>query len=268
MEFNEVYVVEGNGPSHKVHVLTSRQPSLIRDHEQGIRRSEIYFCRTNGVPESEYEAIIAGFERIINETGRTLTLKNFGAYTLNNDPYGSPDWYQTSALTRRDKGFGTQVSAAALDELLRNEPFQKQNPHYDVMIVDRDLTTMLDDTKNNFIFGYGPYPNNIISVKRFMRWFKDPALRQVCLAVIGAHEFGHNLELVRRSYDLDHGELREGHCSGRAGPCVMEQTQVEGRRTIDEQARLLVEQEHWLCDSCIEEIYFRKEALQKRGISW
>ena len=268
MEYRQVHVVAGRNPGESIYVSSNQQPSLLQDRLKNIVRNEIYFCKTSGVPDKEYKAIISGFKKMIAEAGRRLIMKDFGYYESNQGAYGSPDWYQNNALTNRNNGFGTQISSTAIDDLLRNEPFQRKNPHYDVMIVDRDLTTTMNDAANNFVFGYGPYPNNIISIKRFIHWFGDPTLRQICLATIGAHEFGHNLELVGRNYDEDHGELRDGHCAGRAGACIMEQVQVSGKRTMKEQAKLLIEKEHWLCNSCIEELYFRKESLQKRGVIW
>lgn len=238
------------------------------DHKSGIIRSDMYFCRTNKVPMPEYEALITGFQKIIKEAGRHITIHNYGNFNLGYDQYGSPDWYQQKALTRREKGLGVQASATELDSLLRSEPFQKQNPHFDAMIIDMDLTTDQNDPENNFIFGYGPYPNNIISVKRFMHWIKDPSLRQASLAILGAHEFGHNLDLVHRNFNTGAEGYKIGHCNGEKGPCLMEQVNVPDARSIDEQASLLIDRDTWLCHDCNDEIQFKSSELKKRGIYW
>lgn len=241
---------------------------IIRDFNSGILRSDLYFCRTSGVPEFEYRALLEGFQKIIREAGRNIKIHNFGSYSSGTGPYSSPDWYQQQALTSRNRGFGIQVSAVEIDRLLRSEPFQKENPHYDVMIVDKDLTTTLNDPQNNFIFGYGPHPNNIISVKRFIHWIKDPRLRRASLAILGAHEYGHNLDLVHRNFNTGEGGYKWGHCNGEEGPCLMEQVNVEGARDVDEQAKLIYPRENWLCPDCADEISYRQDELTKLGIPW
>jgi hypothetical protein len=171
-------------------------------------------------------------------------------------------------VKKRDRGFGIQISARKVDSLLRNEPFQKENPHFDVMIIGMDLTTGMNDPQNNFIFGYGPYPNNIVSVKRFMHWIKDPHLREAALAILGAHEFGHNLDLVSRNFNVGTEGYKAGHCNGDSGPCLMEQVNVPGARNIEAQARLIYSKSKWLCPDCSEEIEFKKDDLKRMGIHW
>lgn len=238
------------------------------DKNRGIVRKDIYFSRTSDVPTPEYEAVKSGFARIVSESGRSVGMKDFGCFRSGTGAYSSPDWYQEQAMTGRDRGFGLQVSAADLDALLRNEPYQRQNPHMDVLVVGKDMTTTMNNTDNNFIFGYGPYPNNIISVKRFLNWFKDPALRQKCISILSAHEFGHNLGLVRRNFNIGDERYKRGHCNGKVGPCLMEQVNVPGARNIDVQARLLWGRNKLLCPDCSDEVKFKKEFFQKIGAFW
>ena len=239
----------------------------MKDHRSGIIRSEMYFCRTTGVPLPEYEALLFGFQKIINETERNVTVRNFDNQSWGNGDYGSPDWYQNEALTSIDNGYGRQVSAFVLQKLLWEEPYQAENPHFDALIVDRDLIFCEGDG-GNFIFGYGPYPFNIISVNRFINWIKDSVLRQISLSIIGAHEFGHNLDLVNRSFNIGTEGLKAGHCNGENGPCLMEQMNVEGCRNVDEQARLIYNREKWLCIDCTAEIETKRNDLIKRSVHW
>jgi len=136
------------------------------------------------------------------------------------------------------------------------------------MIIDKDLRIREDDPQNNFIFGYGPFPNNIISVKRFIKWISDDQLRYKSLAVLGAHEFGHNLDLSHRNFNYGDEGYKYGHCNGENGPCLMEQVNVSNARSIDEQAKLLFDRNRWLCPDCLEEIEFKKQDLRRQGILW
>ncbi len=236
----------------------------ILDHQLGIVRTEVYCCRTNGVPVSEYKAIITGLEKIISETGTGIKLVDFGNYNLGNKPYGTPDWYQEQPTINRDRGFGRQVNATGMYTLLRREPFQQKHPHFDLMVIDKDLTMFPNVQDNNFVFGFGAYPNNIISVKRLMQTIRDPILRQKCLAVISAHEFGHNLDLVHRNFntETEDDDYRKSHCNGRKGLCLMEQFNVGGARNIEEQTKLLIEKYNWLCPDCADEIKVKKELFK------
>jgi len=233
----------------------------MMDHEQGIVRSEIYCCRTNGVPVPEYKAILFGLEKLISETGVSLKLVDHKNYNLGNIPFGNPDWYQQQALMSRDMGFGRQANATEIWALLRKEPFQEKNQHFDLIVIDQDLTMHPNVPDNNYIFGLGGFPNNIISVKRFLHTISDPLFRQQCLAVMGAHEFGHNLDLVHRKFNTGDvsNTYKKGHCDGEQGPCLMEQVNVPGTRTIQEQTKTILGRGNWLCPDCGDEINVKKE---------
>lgn len=242
---------------------------LLDDWEKSIARKDMYLCRTIGVQDNEYNAIKYGLQKVISETDKTIIIHDFGNYQIDGDEFNSPDWYQEKALTKRDRGFGRQVSASLIDSLLREEPFQKQNPHFDVLVIDKDLTTKMNDPENNFIFGYGPYPNNIMSIKRFLHWIQNNRLRYESLAVLAAHEFAHNLDLVGRNFNIGREGYKEGHCNAERGFCLMEQVNVDGARAIWEQAPLLFERENWLCPDCTEEISVKRKILtEKLGSFW
>lgn len=178
--------------------------------------------------------------RILEETGRQLVLKDYGVFHAGKGPYGSPEWYEHQALTTKNRGLGEQVSAIELDTLLRSEPYQKEHPHFDVFVLNRDLTTTQEDTTNNYIFGYGPYPNNIVSTTRFQLLMPTDSIRHAALQIIGAHEFGHTIALVHRDFNTGTQGYQLVHCIGEKGPCLMEQVNVPGCKTMEEQAKLLV----------------------------
>lgn len=239
------------------------------DQRDQIFRTELYCSQTAGVPEAEYAPILAGFHRLISEVRSVIQLVDFGnmAFAQEGD-FSSPEWYQNRATTKIDAGFGPQVSAVELDRLLRIEPFQRQRPHFDLMVIDRDLRTASNDFGNNFIFGYGPYPNNIISIRRFLRYIPDAPLRRLALSVLAAHELGHNFYLTRRNFNIGKNGYKFGHCNGESGPCLMEQVNVPETRDIQDQARIIAPRGRWLCPDCTEEIWLRSENVRSRIGFW
>jgi len=231
---------------------------------QPKQRNELFFSHTSGVEERESAAILAGIQKIIADVGSRIKVKNFGAFNLGNGPFENTDWYQTRALLQRQRGHGRQISDITLDLLLRDEPYQKQHPHLDVMAFDHDMTSGEPD--NNFVYGSARYPNYVMSVRRFRDRIKDQDLCQMALAVIAAHELGHNFGLVGRNFNWVN--KLGSHCNGGQGPCLMEQVDFPGCRTIENQTRSIIGRTRWLCEDCLEEAAFKKQHLNERGILW
>jgi hypothetical protein len=148
-----------------------------------------------------------------------------------------------------------------VDQLLRDEPYQSNNPHYDFFILDKDLTTW---DWNNFVFWYWPYPNNIISVVRFRDYIRDKALRLTSLSIWSAHEFAHNFDLVFRNFNTWTSWYHIWHCMWESWPCLMEQVDVWWK-TLKQQAKLLVDRENWLCPDCMDELNAKKNHFNSLG---
>jgi len=241
------------------------EPQVIQRPEP-TQRNVLYFSHTSGVEAQEATGILQGIRRVIQEVGSKIQVKNFGAFHVNDGPYGNSDWYQRQAQTNTNTGYGPQIDANRLDELLRTEPYQKHTPHMDAMAFDQDMTAIESGAKYNFIYGSARYPHYVMSVKRFRTRIKDPALRQIALSVIAAHELGHNFGLVGRNFNCIN---KLGlHCNGQCGPCLMEQVDVSGCRTIEAQTRAIVDRSRWLCNDCLEETNYKREDLEERGILW
>ena len=109
---------------------------------------------------------------------------------------------------------------------------------------------------------------NIISIVRFRHWIKDEKLRYASLAAMGAHEFGHNLDLVDRRINIGDGGYKEWHCNGEQGHCIMEQVNVEGCLSIEEHTKTLSGRKNLLCETCSEELVYRRFFLEQNGFRW
>lgn len=244
-----------------------KDEGIITDLKNQTNRNRMFVSSSSGVLNSEFESIIKGIEKIALEVSKTLRITPSGNFQFHNGDFGSADWYVRQAMTNVNHGFGPQVSANLLDQLLRAEPYQQQESHFDFFITAQDLRTRENDAQNNFIFGYGPYPNNILSVKRF-RDIQDPSLRYLSLAILAAHEFGHNLDLLCRNFNIGSDGYQAGHCLGEKGPCLMEQVNIAGCKSIEEQARILAHFDNWLCEDCLSEVSNKAEALRQNGYRW
>ena len=237
------------------------------EHElsQKIERTDMYLSCTSGVSESESDVVKDGVERFLSEIWSILQVQDFGSFNFGTHDYWSADWYQQRSLTNTNMWFGQQVCAQEIDILLRNEPYQKQKPHYDFFLVDKDLTIRHED--NTWMFGYWPYPNNIVSVSRFRGYIKDEALRLISLGILAAHEVWHNFDLVNRNFNtwiqgVNH-PYEVGHCLWESWPCLMQQVNIWWK-TIDQLSRELIDRECLLCPDCTEEIAMKKSYLDTK----
>lgn len=241
------------------------EPQVIQKPKP-VQRNVLYFSHATGVEAQEATGILQGIRRLIKEVGSKIQVKNFGAFHINDGPYGNTDWYQRQALLNRNMGYGQQIDFYKITELLSQEPYQEHTPHMDVMAFDHDLTTSRLEVSNNFIYGGANYPHYVMSVARFRGIIKDPGLRQAALSVIAAHELGHNFGLVGRNFNCVN---KIGlHCNGECGPCLMEQVDVPGCRTIEAQTRLIAYRTRWLCNDCLNEANFKKADFSSKGILW
>lgn len=202
-----------------------------------------------------------GIAMLLREAGMGIGVESLGHVRTAGRSRYSPDWYQSEACEA--VGVGHQVRARVMDSLMRASPRQANDPHYDIMLVDRDLRYDSGDGMN-FIFGLGDYPNNIISVAR-LREIRDTTTRDIALSILAAHEFAHVLGLVSRDRNMGRDGLEAHHCMGERGPCVMQQV-----FSVDDLARRVVDIAsvggRFLCDDCREELSILARLYRNHGI--
>ena len=205
------------------------------------------YIQVKDINKEEIEKIIENifnfYEKI---SSKNIKRKYVGNY-WNNGDFGSLEWYILKSLD------GSRVNANTFFELLNREPWQKQEPHYDLVIIDNPLYD--GHPENNFIFGYtemvfdkeGNKMNNngkvLISthhIKKFYRENWKIALQGILLHELG-HLFGlpnlknpHYISIPRTEYDL-----RVGHCNRK--DCIMEQINVPGCMDLLEKTKYLIE---------------------------
>ncbi len=204
-------------------------------------------------------------------SGISIPRKVFGSYFCKDD-YGSIDWYIKESTDYNPYAKKKQVNAANLFNLFGKEPWQEQNRHYELMVLNNDL--FVKNTR--FIFGltckkidfngklkddllceqiYGraenkvirerkPYISGIVqSAYRIKNWYGEewkPAFKTMIL-----HELGHFYGLAAESNPnmLKPGDRRTKnmldvwHCNNR--DCIMEQVNIAGRLDLLEKTKYL-----------------------------
>jgi predicted Zn-dependent protease len=166
---------------------------------------------SQGVDASEAEIAVASvreFLRVVYEVGHRVGLalpptaiRPFGTWYIPSVPKGSPysgtTWYVDASY---DAG-RQQVDGARFLELVRDEPWQKSNPHWDVAVIDRDLTEAESAAgrSRDFVLGTSvPELATVLSVYR-LRGLVRSEQRELALRRLVFHCFGEVLGLPSRS---------------------------------------------------------------------
>jgi predicted Zn-dependent protease len=188
---------------------------------------------TAGVSEAESEIVVdtvKSFLAVLYDAclkvgilpGST-TIRPFGTWVIPSMPSGSPysgtQWYIETSF---DRSLGQVVAPRFLD-LVRKEPWQIRSPHFDVAVIDLDLTDVPEKTVSqqdtDFVLASVlPGTATIISVHRLRR-LDDDARRRRALRRLIIHNVGHVIGLPAPDRKLDVEDSGgERHCTN---VCVM-----------------------------------------------
>jgi hypothetical protein len=167
-----------------------------------------------------------------------------------NQPYWGCQWYIDSSYDDELR----RVIAPAYLELVRREPWQRQEPHFDLALLDQDLTDF-PAAAARFVperYSLGAsFPGSVavMSVYR-LRLLADEAIRKLALERLVRHHLGHALGIpgFERRGNVARLGL-ETHCTER---CVMRHA-----GTVQELAMLAVEESEsgWpYCPACTRDL--------------
>lgn len=223
---------------------------------------------SQGVDPKEAELAVSAvrdFLRTVYAVGSGVGLavpptavRPFGTWYIPSIPRGSPywgtGWYVDSSYDVQRQ----QVVGSRFLELVRDEPWQKQNPHWDVAVIDRDLVDR-SESSEFCLAATIPELATVLSVHR-VRGLVRQDQRQLALRRLVLHHFGQVLGLLpgtRQDNVEVVGDRR--YCRDR---CLMR------RATTIEQVVRFAEQEGkdhvHLCDRCRHDLVSR---LATRGLS-
>jgi hypothetical protein len=183
---------------------------------RGAAMKSISIMWAEGVTEAEAATVVNTVKQVVQvmydlcfKAGVGLSptaIRPFGTWVMPSipagDPYSGTHWYiQTAYDQARD-----QVLAPRFLELVKQEPWQIANPHFDVAVLDLDLT----EGSGSVLGSVLPGTATVISVHR-LRAIQPQEQRLRALRRLVVHNFGHVLEIPRD------GRLGGGRGGGRGG---------------------------------------------------
>jgi len=228
--------------------LTPEQEVLNREmtRRQELRSNylvPIYFMHTKNVPSAEAQAALAGVTDALLASGQNRKIVNFGSQAFGQGPYLNPEWYVEETLKKQKlqkvAGYGQQLIANNVMQHFYQEPWQKQ-PHWEVFVLNRDLTAWGRDGLLNYIFGLtnSEFAASIQSITRIMSEIPTEDLRKAMIRRLLRHEVGHMFKLPhsnRPNIEIKLGLHCTNICTMRQGMSITEwakQTIEEAKRGI------------------------------------
>jgi len=166
-------------------------------------------------------------------------------------PYWGTQWY----IEESYESDVAQVIGPTFLELVRREPWQLANPHYDLALLDDDLTDfplpLARLRPDHYAMGTSlPGMSAVLSVYR-LREIADERLCNLALGRLVRHNLGHVLGVPDPTREANKVRFGlETHCTNR---CVMRHA-----ATVDDLARLAIEEADlgWpFCAQCTSELY-------------
>lgn len=172
---------------------------------------------SQGVDPAEAQLVVSAvreFLRLVYGIGHSVGLavpptaiRPFGTWYIPSVPQGSPYWGTTWYVESSYDSLRKQVVGRRFLDLVRDEPWQKSNPHWDVAVIDRDLIDgpieTVDDRRGEFVLGTSvPELAAVLSVYR-LRGLVRAEQRELALRRLVFHHFGQVLGLPSRSRHED-----------------------------------------------------------------
>ncbi|HHX64693.1 MAG TPA: hypothetical protein GX702_07385 [Chloroflexi bacterium] len=165
-------------------------------------------------------------------------------------PYSGSQWYVEASYDTDLQ----RVIAPTFLELVRREPWQVADPHFDLALLDEDLTDfpapVARFVPDHYSLGSSfPGTTAVMSVYR-VRMLSDDYVRELALARLVRHHLGHVLAVpdFGRETNVERMGL-ETHCTNM---CVM-----RNATTVEELASMAIEESEmgWpFCDQCTRDL--------------
>ena len=140
----------------------------ISEKDLDINRMELCCSRTRRVPKIAEIMVMKGIKRIITEIRSDVSVFR--------RPTAYADTIQQQALINRERALGQQASFKKAYEAIRTSPEQRRDPHFGVVIFDRDMA-IDEDTQVPYVYGAGHYPHIILSIRRFVHKIRNSTQR-------------------------------------------------------------------------------------------
>ena len=224
----------------------------------------LYIMWTEGVDEDEARLAIGAAQEVFkvlygvcHKRGFTpfpITIRAYGTWVVpslrRGTPYWGTRWYVDNSYSPLSK----QVIGPKFLEIIRQEPWQRSGPHYDMAIIEQDLAAeeIISPSAGEkpFILSYVlPGVGAVLSVLR-LRFVLNEERRFLALRRLVAHNLGHVIGAPSKSRETNvEVSFGERHCTN---VCLMRHTSG-----VEELVRLAAKE--WegnisFCEECQEDL--------------
>ena len=207
----------------------------------------------NNLDDIERSAIRDAAETLVR-LGFNQKIRIFGSQKWSEGNYSSAEWYLDHAEKIRRPDGSIQINASSINDLMSGEPWQRSDPHIDIMITSRDLTARSGTGYLNFCFGAARGRFITSSIARYRNLFDGD--RYLATKAVILHELGHvfNLAGIHRT---NTEENLGPHCTN--PKCIMRQG-LNVPIWVNH-ARESAATNQWYCPQCLED--FKNYLKQK-----
>jgi predicted Zn-dependent protease len=182
----------------------------------------VFLMHEEGLPEDELSAVLKGISLVLNfaKVSEKIKIENLRVWRQPNwatgailSAWNSVDWYLGQAKIASERE--GQIHGGFLLNLLCQEPWQKTRPHYDIVVLHRDIYSH----DCNFAIGLAIQGvATVISTYRFRKL--DPRTKYECIVTETMHEVGHVFGLIPDDRAEKVEESLGRHCTN---TCIMRQ---------------------------------------------
>ena len=219
---------------------------------------------SEGVAEEESETLTATIGQVLTwlyfrHPGALLDppieVRVFGNWVIPalvpDKPYWGTQWYVDSSYD----GDLQRIIAPTFLELVRQEPWQQADPHFDLALLDQDLTDFPSPLAKLRPYHYSlgtsfPGAMAVMSVHR-IRSLADEHMQHLAMARLARHHLGHILGIPPFTRQDDVSRLGlEWHCTK---PCAMRHA-----ATVEQLAKFAIEESEmgWpFCELCTQGLH-------------
>jgi len=247
---------------HNVRAMT-RPPQRVGPERASMGKS-ISVTWSEGVTDQESQTMLDTVQQVLTRlylripsalADPPIQIRVFGNWVipalLPDRPYWGTQWYIEASYDSELQ----RVIAPAFLELVRREPWQRLDPHFDLALLDYDLTDFPSPVARllpgHYTLGSSfPGTTAVMSVLR-IRELAQRQVRHLALARLVRHHLGHVLgvpQFTRKDHVVRLGA--ELHCSN---DCVMRHA-----ATVERLSDLALEESEmgWpFCELCTRELY-------------
>ncbi|MBM3188454.1 MAG: hypothetical protein FJZ90_07005 [Chloroflexi bacterium] len=238
--------------------------AVAYESAQAPMAKSISVAWSEGITEDESEILTQTIEQVlkwlylrhpltfIDPPLQVLAFGNWVIPALVPDkPYWGAQWYIEASYDQEIN----RVIAPTFLELVRHEPWQRQNPHLDLALLEQDLTDfpapLARLRPDRYSLGTSfPGSMAVMSVHRIRRLAEDH-VRRLAMARLVRHNLGHILSVPQFTRRRQIKRLGlESHCTN---TCVMRHA-----ATVEDLARLAAEESEmgWsFCPQCTQDLH-------------